>query len=275
VSVSLPDRGELHSLAGAVLMTRAAGDKCDAVERLRERWDNGELRAEAARPARRIDDPGRPARPQLVSHAQLPRRGLGSLRGRLALAHALAHIEFNAINLAIDAVYRFRELPVAFYSDWLRVASEEAVHFNLLCDYLSGHQCAYGDFAAHGGLWEAARRTADDVVARMALVPRVLEARGLDVTPPLIEKLRKAGDASLVAALQRIYTDEIAHVRIGNHWFRQLCTDRGEDPRAVFRELVTTHYAGRLRGPFNQQGRAEAGFSAADMRDLQELSNSG
>lgn len=269
----MPDHGDLHSLAGAVLMMRAPSDKCTAVDRLRERWDNGELPAQATRPACRIDDPGRPARPQLVPHAQLPRRGLGSPHGRLALAHALAHIEFNAINLAVDAVYRFRELPAAFYSDWLRVASEEAVHFNLLSDYLSGHQCAYGDFVAHGGLWEAACRTADDVVARMALVPRVLEARGLDVTPPLIKKLRKAGDAALVAVLERIYTDEIAHVRIGNHWFGRLCAERGEDARTLFRKLVATHYAGRLRGPFNRQGRAEAGFSAAEMRDLQELSD--
>lgn len=254
-------------------MTAAPAEKCAAVRALYERWQHGELRLADTEPVRAIEDPGRPPRPLLVPHSQLPRRSLGSPSGRLALAHALTHIEFNAINLAIDAVYRFRALPCAFYADWLRVAHEEATHFVLLCGYLAEHGCAYGDFAAHGGLWDAARRTAHDVVARMALVPRVLEARGLDVTPPLIDKLRTVGDTQLVAALETIYRDEIQHVRIGNYWFTRLCRERGQDAREQFRALVAAHYAGRLRGPFNESGRSAAGFSEADIRDLHELSN--
>ena len=265
---------DVHSLAYAVLMTCAPADKCAAVQQLISRWTRGELRLCGTQTVRTVNDPGRPQRPHLVPHAQLPRRGLGSLRGRLALAHALAHIEFNAINLAVDAVYRFRKLPTAFYADWLRVASEEAEHFSLLCRYLATHECAYGDFAAHGGLWDAACRTADDVLARMALVPRVLEARGLDVTPVLIEKLVKVGDAGLVEVLQKIYVDEIEHVRIGNYWFKRLCAERGEDARKLFRSLISTHYAGRLRGPFNAVGRSAAGFSDAEIRDLEELGES-
>ncbi len=265
---------DLHALAHVALMTTAPAVKCAAVRSLLARWERGDLRLTGTEPVEDVDDPGRPPRPLLVPHAQLPRRGLGSPRGRLALAHALTHIEFNAINLALDAVYRFRELPAAFYADWLRVANEEVSHFLLLRRYLADHGYAYGDFAAHGGLWDAARRTAGDVVARMALVPRVLEARGLDVTPTLIDKLRKVGDAQLVDVLQTIYRDEIEHVRIGNFWFKRLCRERGEDARELFRVLVTTHYAGRLRGPFNTQGRSAAGFSEGELRDLEELSES-
>ncbi len=266
---------DLHTLAGTVLLTPVPVAKCAALATLRARWEKGELPVSGAVAARAIDDPGRPARPLLVPPAQLPRRGLGTAAGRLALAHALAHIEFNAINLAVDAVYRFRGMPGAFYSDWLGVASEEASHFELLSGYLRARGCAYGDFPAHGGLWEAACLSADDVVARMALVPRVLEARGLDVTPPLIAKLRRAGDAALVTVLERIYTDEIEHVRIGNGWFEWLCAQRGADPRALFRTLIESRYAGRLRGPFNREARAAAGFSAAELHDLDELGKGG
>jgi len=180
--------------------------------------------------------PGRPTKPALVDPRTLPRRGLGSMAGRIALLHSLAHIEFNAINLALDAVYRFRAMPLDYVADWLRVASEEGQHFLLVCARLSDFDAHYGDYDAHDGLWDMARRTEHDVLVRMALVPRILEARGLDVAPPMMEKLIHHGDAESAAVLQRIYTDEITHVAVGNRWFRHVCDARELDGCAVFKD---------------------------------------
>jgi uncharacterized ferritin-like protein (DUF455 family) len=192
-----------------------------------------------------------------------------SREGRAALLHALAHIEFNAINLALDAVWRFADMPQAFYADWLRVAAEEAHHFALLTARLADFGHAYGDLPAHDGLWQMCERTRDDVLARMALVPRTLEARGLDASPAIRARLVQAGDADSAAILDVILRDEIGHVRIGNHWFRHLCALRGLDPHTAYAQLADRYGAPRLRGPFNFDARRDAGFDDAELAALE------
>ena len=218
-----------------------------------------------------ICEAGRPDTPDWVPPREVPSRGVGSEHGRIILAHAIAHIEFNAINLALDAVYRFRNLPLEYYSDWLKVAAEEAYHFSLLNDYLQQRGHAYGDFPAHNSLWEMAQRTAHDVMVRMALVPRVMEARGLDVTPILIKKLQHAKDNDLVAHLEIIHRDEIGHVAIGSQWFRYICDQRKLDARETFRCLVDEYMKGSLKGPFDDVVRMQAGFSEEEMADLRAM----
>jgi uncharacterized ferritin-like protein (DUF455 family) len=212
--------------------------------------------------------PGRPARPRLVEPKQVPTRTPFTPEGRAALLHAIAHIEFNAINLALDAVWRFAGMPAAFYRDWLSVAAEEALHFTLLREHLRSSGFDYGDFDAHDGLWLMAQRTSQDIVARMALVPRTLEARGLDATPPLQAKFARAGDARAVEILAIILRDEVGHVAIGNHWYRWLCERDGLDPLALYDELTVRHDAPRLRPPFNRDARLAAGFTEAEIDRL-------
>ncbi|MBL8315993.1 MAG: ferritin-like domain-containing protein [Rubrivivax sp.] len=212
--------------------------------------------------------PGRPARPRLVHPTTLPRRSAHSLAGRAALLHAVAHIEFNAINLALDAAWRFAGLPQDFYRDWLRVAREEAHHFTLVAGHLATLGHAYGDFDAHDGLWAMTERTAADPTARMALVPRTLEARGLDATPPMQAQLRKAGDEAAVAILDVILRDEIGHVAVGNRWYRWLCARDGLDPLAHYALLAAAHRAPILRPPFNHAARRAAGFSEDEIAAL-------
>jgi uncharacterized ferritin-like protein (DUF455 family) len=214
--------------------------------------------------------PGRPARPRLVPTSQVPRRSPFTPLGRAALLHAVAHIEFNAINLALDAIWRFAGLPAAFYRDWLQVAAEEALHFTLLAEHLQTLGSAYGDFDAHDGLWAMTEATAGDVVARMALVPRTLEARGLDATPPMQARLAKAGDLRAVAILDIILRDEIGHVAIGNRWYRWLCERDGLDPVVHYGALAERHHAPRLRPPFNHAARRAAGFSEAELAALEQ-----
>ncbi len=218
-----------------------------------------------------LDVPGRPERPVLVEPAQLPQRGPGSLRGRIALVHSLSHIEFNAINLALDAIYRFRNVPVDYVDDWLAVACDEAVHFGLLHDRLVSLGCHYGQLSAHDGLWDMARRTAHDALVRMALVPRILEARGLDVAPPMIEKLRHLADNETADILQRIYTDEIKHVAIGNRWFRYFCEQRSLDGTAVFRDLLEGENSAYLKSPYNTKARLNAGFNLQELELIKEM----
>lgn len=239
--------------------------KCRRVDSLWGSVSAGPIEHELPKPCRA----GRPERPELVSPASLPRRGLGSVQGRIALLHAVAHIEFNAINLALDAALRFADMPEDYYRDWLSVAFDEARHFRLLETRLHEIGAAYGDLPAHNGLWEMAEKTAHDPLVRMALVPRVLEARGLDVTPGMIEKLRNAGDDASVACLEVILEEEVRHVAIGSRWFRYLCEQRGWAPEATFRSLLREHYAGGLRGPFNHPARLEAGFSESELEDLE------
>jgi uncharacterized ferritin-like protein (DUF455 family) len=183
----------------------------------------------------------------------------------------VAHIEFNAINLALDAVYRFRDLPEAYYGDWLQVAAEEAYHFSLLRERLRELDCTYGELPAHNGLWEQACKTDHDVLIRMALVPRVLEARGLDVTPGMMQRLREVGDEPTIAILEIILRDEIGHVRIGSHWFRYCCAQRGLEPEATFRQLIREVLQGPLRGPFYTEARLQAGFSANELAQLEAM----
>jgi len=228
--------------------------------------------ADAARLARDADrHPGHPAAPALVAPASLKRRGVGSEAGRIALLHSLAHIEFNAINLALDAVWRYPGQSHDYVEDWLRVARDEAEHFTLLAERLVTLGSRYGAHPAHDGLWDMARRTEHDILVRMALVPRILEARGLDVAPPMIERLQQAGDHASAAILQRIYTDEITHVAVGNRWFRHVCEQRGLDGAAVFRDLLAGGHSVWLRGPYNREARLLAGFTEAELDLIREM----
>jgi uncharacterized ferritin-like protein (DUF455 family) len=219
-------------------------------------------------PATPASLPGRPALPRLVHPARVPRRSPAKPEGLAALVHAIAHIEFNAINLALDAAWRFEGMPRAFHEDWLRVAAEEAFHFTLLADHLATLGHAYGDFEAHDGLWSMCEKTAGDIVARMALVPRTLEARGLDATPLIQQKLRQVGSPAALRAveiLDVILRDEVGHVAIGNHWYRVLCEREGLDPVAHYGVLVERYAAPRLHPPFNTEARRRAGFSDAEL----------
>ncbi|MEO0367779.1 MAG: ferritin-like domain-containing protein [Pseudomonadota bacterium] len=217
----------------------------------------------------RIECPGYPEQLTLVAPRELKKRGLQSQEGRNIFIHAIAHIEFNAINLAFDAIYRFSDMPTSFYQDWLRVAKDEARHFQLLNDYLNAHDCGYGDYPAHNGLWEMALNTAHDVTARMALVPRVLEARGLDVTPNMKKRFINAGDHEAAQILETIYQDEIAHVEIGSKWFRYCCEERSLPAKETFFNLINKHLHGTLKGPFNLSARLLAGFEEEELERLQ------
>jgi uncharacterized ferritin-like protein (DUF455 family) len=212
--------------------------------------------------------PGRPERPLRVEPKEVPRRTPYTREGRAALLHAVAHIEFNAINLALDAIWRFRGLPAAYYHDWLTVAAEEAQHFGLLTEHLATLGCRYGDHPAHDGLWTMCERTAHDATARMALVPRTLEARGLDATPPMQKKLAQAGDAAAVRILGVILRDEVGHVAVGNRWYRWLCARDGLDPVSHYTLLAARHGAPVPKGPFNLEARAAAGFTVDELDAL-------
>src|SRR5690606_1974742 len=230
----------------------------------------GELAIPAdAPPPEPIRMPGRPPLPRLVHPRDVPRRGFGSDEGRAAFIHAVAHIEFNAIDLAWDAVYRFRGMPADYYADWVGVADDDARHFVLLQERLRELGHAYGDSDAHNGLWQMAEKTAHDPVARMALVPRVREARGLDVTPGMIVKLREAGDEGTARSLELILREEVAHVAAGSRWFRWCCGRAGLEPRATFRALLREPASGVLHGPFNLEARTAAGFDEDELAALE------
>ncbi|MEW5904300.1 MAG: ferritin-like domain-containing protein [Pseudomonadota bacterium] len=249
--------------------------ECDAVRksagvrRLAADWRAGKLVLETASVLQAIPTiPGQPARPRLVGPRDVPRRAMNTPEGRAAMIHAMLHIEFNAINLALDALWRFPGLPPDFYADWLRVADEEALHFDLLAAHLATLGHAYGDFPAHNGLWDLAQKTQHDVLARMALLPRTMEARGLDVTPGMKARLLQAGDHAVGPVMDVILRDEIGHVAIGNHWFAWLCVQRGLEPQATYRALVAQHHVPVQRGPFNLEARRAAGFSEQELQSL-------
>ena len=250
-------------------------EKVTLVNQIAQELASGRLPAEDSGTAPNpIQAPGRPARPQLVPPRDLPQRGLGSDEGRAALLHAVTHIEFNAINLALDAAYRFRAMPASFYADWISVAVDEARHFTLLAQRLKELGFDYGDFQAHNGLWEMAERTAHSCLARMALVPRVLEARGLDVTPGMILRLRKLGDQRSADILEIILSEEIRHVGIGSQWFAWCCQRDGLPPEPTFIELIGNVAKGSIRGPFNLPARYAAGFADSEMALITALAQS-
>ncbi len=256
---------ELRQAAVLALQLTDPDDKCAAVVALGANQWHVDAAAVFDVPA---NIPGRPARPSLVLPSAVPKRDVGTLEGRAALLHAVAHIEFNAIGLALDAVWRFAQMPEAYYRDWMRVAVEESQHFCLLRERLRSTGYDYGDFVAHDGLWEMARKTSDDVLARMALVPRTLEARGLDASPQVRDKLLRAKDNASAAVIDVILRDEIGHVAIGNHWFRWLCAARNLEPRATFVQICAARGAPRLQGAINVQARLAAGFDEAELAAL-------
>jgi len=261
----------LFERAAICLDTCDPAQKVELTQMLYADWCAGKLHIDPSYKASPIAGVGRPDKPELVAPREVSRRSMHTDEGRVVLCHALAHIEFNAINLALDAAYRFNNMPEDFYGDWLKVAAEEAYHFTLLESYLHKRDAKYGDFNAHNGLWEMAQLTAHDVMIRMALVPRVLEARGLDVTPGILKKLAQSKDAEFIGYLEIIQKDEIGHVAIGSHWFKYLCEQRGLDYRETFKQLIQDYMKGSLRGPFDEIARLQAGFSSEEIADLNAL----
>jgi len=259
---------DVFALAEACLSATSVEDKLARSSEAAALIAIGDFATETSAWPEPIAQPGRPSRPRLVPPRELPQRGLGSAEGRAALVHAVAHIEFNAIDLAWDAVYRFREMPREYYRDWAQVADDETRHFRMLAERLAEMGHAYGDFDAHNGLWEMAVKTSRSCLERMALVPRVLEARGLDVTPGMIVRLRDVGDARTIEILEIILGEEIAHVAAGSRWFAWCCAHEGVDADATFARLICEHASGALKPPFNEAARRAAGFSADELECL-------
>lgn len=264
--LNMPPQTELRRAALDCLSVTDCACKLAAVAALWRSWQVAEVDLDSVPVLlSRGQIPGRPARPELVAPGLVKPRSMRTLEGRAALIHALAHIEFNAINLALDVIWRFPGMPRAFYADWLQVAAEEAEHFSLLAAHLQQLGFAYGDFPAHNSLWEMAEKTSGDILARIALVPRTMEARGLDAAPPVRNKLAQAGDAAGAAILDIILRDEIGHVAIGNRWYAWLCAQRQLDPITTFAHLAQQFKAPALRGPLNMQARRAAGFTEAEL----------
>lgn len=252
----------LRAAAAAVLTTPAPEEKCARTHAIASAWRLGQM-TEIGPPIA-VARPARPERPEQRPPRDMPRRGrAGGIRGRIALLHALAHIELNAVDLAWDILARFdiRDLPTEFFSDWIAVADDEARHFELLSARLADFGAAYGDLPAHGGLWEAAEETAHDLLARLAVVPLVLEARALDVTPGTVANLMRAGDTATAAILTALLDDEIRHVAAGRRWFELVCAARGLAPVATYHQLVQRHFRAALRPPFNADARNAAGLT--------------
>lgn len=265
----------MHPRLGALAALRLT-DPDRKVAATRATAARAALHQMAPQPVRTAGDeagvPGRPDRPLRVAATAVEKRSPFTPEGRAALVHSICHIEFNAINLALDAAWRFDDMPEAYYRDWLRVADEEAQHFTLLHEHLRGMGYSYGDFTGHDGLWSMCEKTKGDVLARMALVPRTLEARGLDATPLIQAKLRRVNTPDALRAceiLDVILRDEVGHVAIGNRWYRWLCERAGVDPIAHYRVLYRRHEAPRLRAPFNLEARARAGFTDEELQDLE------
>jgi uncharacterized ferritin-like protein (DUF455 family) len=259
--------GSVHDAAGSALGARSMDEKVALVRSMRAAWLAGELSVGDAGPVLGPWERGRPERPELVEPRDLRTRSLRTPEGHVAAVHAVAHIEANAVDLAVDAVHRFRDLPPDFHDDWLRVAEEEAHHFDLLRARLRALGADYGDLPAHGRLWDACAASAEDPLARMALVPRVLEARGLDVTPSMRQRFADAGDHATAEVLDVILRDEVGHVAVGDRWFRWLCAERGVEPEPTFARLLAE--AGvAVRPPLNTEARLAAGFTQAELTSL-------
>ncbi|PKO53398.1 MAG: DUF455 domain-containing protein [Betaproteobacteria bacterium HGW-Betaproteobacteria-20] len=269
----LDSRTELRLAALSCLAESASVAKSNAVTTLAQAWLRGEIALDT-RALISTDKiiPGRPVKPALIAPLLVKRRAMNTVEGRAALVHALAHIEFNAINLALDAIWRFNDMPAQYYADWLKVAAEEAHHFNLLNAHLQHLGFNYGDFDAHNSLWEMVDRTKGDALARMALVPRTMEARGLDAIPALRAKLAQAGDLAAAEILDITLRDEVGHVAIGNSWFNWLCKQRSLEPIATYELLAEQYDAPKPRPPFNLEARREAGFTELELTNLTAIS---
>lgn len=263
----------LFSLAERCLQTADINEKLRLTHHAYALSQKAELSYQSSDGVSSIADTVFPDRPVLLEPRDMPRRGLGTPEGKAAFFHALAHIEFIAIYLAWDIIYRFRDLPQAFYRDWLQVADEEALHFAMLSKHLQALGTDYGDLPAHRGLWDHAEETAHDLLARLAIVPRYMEARGLDVTPAMIDKLRELDDSTGVALLTRILEDEVGHVQKGSYWFRFFCEQQGLDPEQKYLDLLTEYFRGKPKGPFNREMRIIAGFSHVELDWLESRAN--
>ncbi len=264
--------GSLFEAAYDVIMCCQINEKVEKTNSYAAAWRENRLILDSSQVAPvSIFQAGKPENLRLVAPKFVPKRKLQSEEGIAALLHAVAHIEFNAINLAWDAVYRFRDMPDAFYNDWIQVAHEEALHFTMVRKPLLLMGYDYGELPAHNGLWEMAVETETDVMVRMALVPRVLEARGLDATPKIMKKLQQFKQDKLVEILEVILHDEIGHVAIGTRWFNELCAQRHLEPQETFRRLLNQYYRGKIRGPFNIEARLRAGFSLDELNALESL----
>ncbi|MGH6806681.1 MAG: ferritin-like domain-containing protein [Ensifer adhaerens] len=262
-----------HSLRGAAVEAISAADlavKTELAQEAARRWQRRtlSLRSPLDRPVPLR--PGRPEKPVLTPPTQVKKRSLGSLKGRIALLHSIAHIELNAVDLALDIVARFasESVPNSFFDGWMKVAFEEAKHFRMVRQRLNDLGADYGDLPAHDGLWQAAHDTRNDLTARLAVVPLILEARGLDVTPALQARMRETGDFETAAVLDVIYEDEKGHVAVGAKWFRFLCARERKDPAATFQKLVRANFRGPLKAPFNDIARAEAGLTPSFYRSM-------
>ncbi len=268
-----------HSLRGAATLAILSADldeKTALAQAAALRWQERRLSLRSPLDPPLPDRPGRPAKPELVPPKAVEKRSLHTLPGRIALLHALAHIELNAVDLALDIVARFatESVPHSFFDGWMKVAYEEAKHFRLVRDRLRVLGADYGDMPAHDGLWQAAHSTKNDLTARLAVVPLILEARGLDVTPSLQDKMRETGDIESAEVLKVIYEDEKGHVAVGAKWFRFLCAREKRDPARAFQDLVRANFRGQLKAPFNDVARAEAGLTPSFYRSLSSKNNS-
>lgn len=254
----------LAQMAADVLNTADAREKTALSRRLAAQWFAARKAGEAPEigHASPPDHPARPAQPELLNPRDVPRRKPGTPEGRIAILHAVAHIELNAVDLHWDLLARFGDvdMPMGYYDDWVKAADEESKHFNLMADCLETHGSHYGALPAHSGMWRAAEDTADDIMGRLAVVPMVLEARGLDVTPGMIKIFKQAKDTQTLDALEVIYAEEVGHVAYGSKWFHFLCGRHNLDPKEIFHELVRKYFHSTLRPPFNEEKRAEAGI---------------
>ncbi len=259
----------------AAILSEDLDEKTALAQAAATRWFNRTLSLRSPLDPALPERPGRPARPPLVPPREMEKRSLHTLKGRIAMLHALAHIELNAVDLALDIVARYATEPVphSFFDGWMQVAFEEAKHFGMVRERLKALGADYGDLPAHDGLWQAAHSTRNSLSARLAVVPLILEARGLDVTPSLQEKMVETGDLESAAVLSVIYNDEKGHVAIGAKWFRFLCARERKDPAETFRQLVRANFRGPLKPPFNDLARAEAGLTPSFYRSLPSISN--
>ncbi len=258
---------ELRQSALEILLITDPKTKVERLNQLFDDQRDGRLSliSSACLSAKGLQLPGRPERPELVPPLTVPKRAMHTVVGRHSLLHSLAHIEFNAMNLALDAIWRFADMPAQYYVDWLKVAKEEAYHFSLIEEHLQLLGLAYGDFPAHNSLWEMVERTSDAVIARMALVPRTMEARGLDAVPAIRERFKQIKDDRVVEILEIILRDEVGHVSIGNQWFNFLCTKENLSPIKAYQDLAKQYRAPALRGPFNLEARKLAGFTVEEL----------